>query len=59
MKVSIHLKETSQPFDHTAEAAYTKGPFYCVKVGERVYKYPLANIWRVAEDYGESQREAP
>lgn len=53
MKVAIQLKETAQPIDHDAENAYTKGEFYCVFLsGGKVVKYPLANIWRVVEDYG-------
>lgn len=55
MRVRVQLKETAQPVVHdNALNAYTKGPFYCVYVtGETVYKYPLADIWRVVEDYGE------
>ena len=53
MRVVIHLKETSQPIEHSqAITAYTKGPFFCVQVSEKVYKYPVSNIWRVTEDYG-------
>ena len=56
MKVSVHLRETSQPVEHDAANAYTKGPFYCVYVlGEGVYKYPVEHIWRVKEDYGVHQ----
>ena len=55
MRVRVQLKETAQPVVHDdALNAYTKGSFYCVYVtDERVYKYPLADIWRVVEDYGE------
>lgn len=53
MKVRVQLKETSQPIVHEATSTYTKGPFYCVQVGETAVKYPMANIWRVVEDYGE------
>ena len=51
MKVRIHLIETSQEILHTADNTYQKGAFLCVKVGAQVYKYPIANIWRVVEDY--------
>lgn len=51
MKVRIHLIETSQEILHTADNTYQKGAFFCVKVGTAVYKYPIANIWRVVEDY--------
>jgi hypothetical protein len=52
LKVVIQLTETSQPIEHAAVNAYTKGPFYCVYLGGKVYKYPVANIWRVVEEYG-------
>jgi len=51
MKVQVHLKETSQPIIHEAVNTYSKGPFYCVFVDGQVFKYPLANIWRITEDY--------
>ena len=57
MKVSIQLKESSQPITHSFVNTYQKGDFYCVydSKAETTYKYPLANIWRIAEDYGEHQ----
>jgi hypothetical protein len=52
ISVRVHLKETSQAITHsTATNTYTKGPFYCVYESDVVYKYPIANIWRVVEDY--------
>ena len=57
MKVKISLIETSQVIEHDAKNTYTKGPFFCVFAADgQVYKYPVANIWRVAEDYGDSGR---
>lgn len=57
MKVSISLIETSQVIIHEqVKNSYTKGPFYCVYEGDQVYKYPVANIWRVTEEYGNSGR---
>ena len=56
MRVLVQLKETSQPIEHEALNTYTKGPFYCVYLpASEVYKYPLADIWRVHEDYGRHQ----
>ena len=51
--VWIELKETSQPLVYEATNAYQKGDLYCVYVPRenRVYKIPLANIWRVTEEY--------
>lgn len=54
MKVIIWLKETSQPVEHTKVTnAYQKGAFFCVFIESEneVYKYPIANIWRVMESY--------
>lgn len=52
MKVSIELKETSQPIERSGvTSTYTKGPFYCVYVDGSVEKYPVSNIWRVKESY--------
>lgn len=58
IEVRIELKETSQPIVIQAVNAYTKGPLYCVYDGERVVKFPLANIWRVVEQYGVRTRAA-
>ena len=49
MKVSIWLKETSQPIEVVANTTYTKGPYYVVKSGNTFIKYPIQNIWRVIE----------
>lgn len=54
MKVRIDLIETSQCLVMDAVNTYTKGPFYCVYNDSKVTKFPLANIWRVVEDYGVS-----
>ena len=36
------------------ENTYTKGGLFCVylKDENKVYKYPLCNIWNITEDYG-------
>lgn len=54
MKVEIYLFETSQRIVfENATNTYTKGPLFCVYLKEenKVYKYPLANIFNVAESY--------
>lgn len=56
IRVSIDLKETSQAIvrDDVVNA-YSKGPFYVLyRATGQTEKYPLANIWRVVEDYGVS-----
>ena len=58
MEVSIQLKESSQPIKHEFINTYTKGQLYCVYThDQRTYKYPLSNIWRIVEDYGEHQTD--
>ena len=54
LTVAVHLKEQSQPLVYeNVINAYEKGSFFCVYVeGEKVYKHPIADIWRVKEDYG-------
>ena len=54
LTVAVHLKKQSQPIIHDGVInTYEKGSFFCVYCeGEKVYKYPLADIWRVKEDYG-------
>ena len=52
IKVLIELKETSQALELAARNTYTKGELYCVYTPEGVVqKFPLANIWRIKEDY--------
>lgn len=51
--IEVWLKETSQPIIYPYVVnAYQKGDFYCIYDGLKVYKYPIANIWRVVEIYG-------
>jgi hypothetical protein len=58
-EVIVHLKDQSQPLTyHDVINTYQKGDFYCVYVkDERVYKHPMADIWRVIEDYGYHGRD--
>ncbi len=52
IKVKVELKETSQAIELNAVNTYTKGAFYCIFTEQSVVqKYPLANIWRITEDY--------
>ncbi len=51
MKVTVQLKETSQYIVHDADNTYQKGDLFCVRVGDFVYKYPIANIFRIVESY--------
>lgn len=53
MTVTIHLKEQSHPIVYeSVKNAYEKGSFYCVYLSNgTVYKYPIADIFRVIETY--------
>ena len=57
-RVGIHLHLQSNPIVVIDVVnAYEKGSFYCVYTEDgRVQKYPIANIWRVVEDYPETDR---
>ena len=54
IKVTIHLKTQSQPIEYTEVInTFQKGDFYVIyTVGEKSHKYPIADIFRVIEDYG-------
>lgn len=54
--INIWLKNNGTPFIYTDCTAYEKGSFYCVYDGTTVYKYPLADIWRVSESYPQDMR---
>jgi len=57
--VSVQLTESSQPIVHeNVINTYQKGTLWCVYTeDETVYKYPIANIWRIVEGYGYHGRE--
>lgn len=59
IEVSVHLKDQSQPLVYTdVKNTYEKGSFYCAYCkGEKVYKHPIADIWRVKEGYGAHGRD--
>lgn len=61
MKIEIQLERSSFPLVYeNVLNAYTKGDLYCVlfeKDGKRAsHKFPIANIFRVVEDYEGSKR---
>lgn len=57
--VKIWLQLSSEPIVHEdCVNSYTKGDLFCVYTkNERVYKYPIANIFSILEDYGTHMRE--
>jgi hypothetical protein len=52
-KIEVHLLSQSHPVEHINPAnAYTKDGLFCVYTEfNKVYKYPLVNIFRIIEDY--------
>jgi hypothetical protein len=53
IKVTVQLERTSQPIRHDAVTTYEKGQFFCIlRPDDTVAKYPIANIWRIVEEYG-------
>lgn len=56
MKIKIHLLSQSQPIEYNnAKNTYTKDGMFCIYVDKNtdVDKYPMCNIFRVKESYGE------
>ena len=49
--VRVYLKLTGDPIDYDVIRTYEKGSFFCLDLGERVLKYPIADIWRIEEEY--------
>ena len=50
MNVQIHQLTQSQPVEITnATNAYQKGDLYCVMTPDKVYKFPIVNIFRITE----------
>lgn len=59
MKVSVRLKETSQPLEFVARNTYTKGSLYCIyQDSGMVRKIPLADIFDITEDYSHVPEES-
>lgn len=56
--INIWLKNNGTPFIYTDCSAYEKGSFYCVydHANQVVFKYPIADIWRVSESYPKEMR---
>lgn len=54
IKVIVHLKTQSQPIVYEKVInTYQKGDLYCLYLEtERSIKFPLADIFRIEEEYG-------
>mgnify|MGYP001335230286 CR=1 FL=1 len=54
MRVALWLKEAEKPIEFDGVAnTQQKGSFYCIFIegGEVVFKYPIADIFRIVESY--------
>lgn len=56
MKVKVHMLSQSQPVEFIKDNVtntYTKDGLFCIYIQEenKVYKYPLCNIFVIKEDY--------
>ena len=56
--VKVWLDLSGEPIIHNGAISYQKGDFFCVyeEDKERVFKYPIAHIWRIEESYLPEQR---
>jgi hypothetical protein len=53
MDIQILFHTSSTPKEmKDVEAVYTKGDLLCVRQGEWIYKWPLANIFQIAHKHG-------
>jgi hypothetical protein len=54
MNLEILFKDASAPKKvNGATTAFTKGDFYCVRVGDLLIKYPMINIFSVCHLHGD------
>ena len=47
--VFVWMKDSNMPLVYVDVITYEKGSFFCIYDGSKVYKYPVANIWRVED----------
>jgi hypothetical protein len=52
IEIEIIFKDASAPKKIDADNCYTKGEFYCIRVGDMLIKYPLQNIFSVCHEHG-------
>ena len=54
MDIEILFKDASAPKRiEGASNGFTKGDFYCIRVGEMIIKYPMINIFSVCHLHGD------
>lgn len=50
VKVDVWFKSASEPRCYQdVKDTYQEGAFFCILLKERIYKYPVADIFRVVE----------
>lgn len=52
MEIEIIFKDASVPKRIEADSCYTKGDFFCIRVGDMLIKYPMQNIFSVCHKHG-------
>lgn len=58
-KIKVWLYKSSNPIIHKDSMSYQKGSLFCVYEPKKqtVFKYPIEHIWRIQENYPDSDRE--
>lgn len=51
MKVTVRLTEPKESIEHTGvDSTFMDGAMYCIKEGDKLYKYKFDKIWLLIED---------
>ena len=55
--IFVWLDKTNAPIIHETSISYEKGSMFCVYevLSRKVFKYPIASIFRVEEDYPQGE----
>jgi hypothetical protein len=52
VEIEIIFKDASTPKRYTVDGTYTKGDFFCLRIGDMILKYPMINIFSVCSPHG-------
>jgi hypothetical protein len=47
MEIEIIFKDSATPKKMEVDGTYTKGDFFCLRIGDGILKYPMQNIFSV------------
>ena len=51
-RVTVHYKDANRPLVYEqAHMTYVKDVFYCVQADGVEFKHPIANVWRITEEW--------